>query len=63
MIDRDQLESKARELETALDQTRSSVQNTAVTVGVGLVVLLILAFLWGRRRGKKGGAVVEVYKI
>lgn len=63
MIDRDQLESKAKELESALDQTRDSVQNTAVTVGIGLVVLLILAFLWGRRRGKKGGAVVEVYKI
>ncbi len=63
MIDRDQLESKAKELESALDQTRDSVQNTAVTVGIGLVVLLVLAFLWGRRRGKKGGAVVEVYKI
>lgn len=63
MIDRDQLESKARELESALDQTRDSVQNTAIAVGVGLVVLLVLAFWWGRRRGKKGGAVVEVYKI
>jgi LPXTG-motif cell wall-anchored protein len=63
VIDRDQLEAKAKELETALDETRDSVQNTAVTIGIGVVILLVIAFLIGRRRGKKGGAVVEVYKI
>jgi len=63
VIDRDQLEAKAKELESALGETKDSVQNTAVAVGIGVVLLLLIAFLLGRRRGKKGGAVVEVYKI
>ena len=63
MIDRDQLESKAKELESALGETRDSVQNTAMIAGIGVVLLLLVAFFLGRRKGKKGGAIVEVYKI
>lgn len=63
MIDRTQIEEKAKEIESALGETRESVQNTAVTAAVAAVVLLIIAFLIGRKRGKKGGARIEVYKV
>ncbi len=64
MVDRNQIEAKARELEAALEETKEGAQNVAVAVGIGLLVVVLLAFLFGRRRGKKKlGAVVEVYKL
>jgi hypothetical protein len=63
MIDRSEIEAKAKEIEDAVGETRESVQNTAMMGAVAVVVLLIIAFLLGRRRGKKGSAVVEVYRI
>ncbi len=63
-ITRDQLEDKFRELEgDARDQVESA-RSTVVTAGVvaGLV-LLLLAFLLGTRKGRKRSTVVEIRRV
>lgn len=57
------IEAKARELEAALDETRESAQNTAVVAGVVVAVVIALAFLVGRRKGKRSKALIEVYRV
>lgn len=63
-ITRDQLEDKFRELEgDARDQVESA-RSTAVTAGVvaGLL-LLLLAFMLGTRKGRKRSTVVEIRRV
>ncbi len=63
-ITRDDLEAKLRELEGGVEETKDSAQSTLVTVGaVLLVVVIAIAFLSGRREGKKRTTVVEVRRI
>jgi hypothetical protein len=63
MVELNDIESKARELQAALDETRESAQNTAVIAGVVIVVVVLAAFVLGRRRGKRSKAVVEIYRV
>ena len=64
MIERADIEAKAREIEAALNETKEAAQNTAVLAGVAVIVVVVVAFLIGRRRGSKPGkAVVEVYRV
>lgn len=63
-ITRDDLESKLRELEGGVEETKESAQSTLVTVGAVVLVLVIaIAFLSGRRKGTKRTTVVEVRRI
>lgn len=57
------IESKAREIQEALDETKESAQNTAVMAGVAVAVIVLLAFVFGRRKGKRSKAVIEVYRV
>jgi hypothetical protein len=63
MVQASDIESKAREIQAALDETRESAQNTAVIAGVVVAVFVLMAFVMGRRRGKRSKAVVEVYRV
>jgi hypothetical protein len=63
-ITRDDLEAKLRELQGEVEETKESVLSTAITVGaVVLVGVVAVAFLMGRRRGKRRTTVVEVRRI
>lgn len=64
-ITRDDIEAKAREIYGAVDETRQSAKDTAVVAGVVVAVVVVAAFIMGRRRGKGSGrkTLVEVYKI
>lgn len=62
MVERAEIEAKAREIEQALVETKENVQEKAVLVAVAVVVIIAVAFLLGRRRGKKGAAFIEVFK-
>lgn len=57
------IEAKAREIQDALEETKDSAQNTAVMAGVAVAVIVLLAFVFGRRKGKKSKAVIEVYRV
>jgi hypothetical protein len=63
-ITKGDLESKLRELQGEVDETKESAQSTLVTVAAVVAVLVIaIAFLAGRRKGKKRTTVVEVRRI
>jgi hypothetical protein len=63
-ITRDDLEAKFRELEGGAREQVASVRSTVITAGlIGLVLLLLLAFLLGRRRGKLRSTVVEIRRV
>jgi hypothetical protein len=63
-IRRDDLEAKLRELQGGVDETRQAATNTLITVGAVVVVgVVAVAFLLGRRKGKKRTTVVEVRRI
>jgi uncharacterized protein HemX len=63
MVERSEVEAKARQIQQALVETKEAAQNTAVLAAVAVVLGLGAAFLLGRRRGRSGRAVVEVYKV
>lgn len=63
MVERADIEAKVREIESAIEETRESAKDAAVVIAVAVVVVVALAFLVGRRKGKKVAAVVEVYKL
>jgi hypothetical protein len=63
-IRRSDLEAKMRELQGEVTGTREAAANTLVTVGaVVLVGVIAVAFLLGRRKGKKRMTIVEVRRI
>ncbi len=63
-ITRADLEAKLSEIDAELSDTGEAVKPKAMAVGVGAIVLiLILAFVLGRRKGKLATTIVEVRRI
>jgi hypothetical protein len=62
-VTRADLEAKLREIEGAVDETKESARNAGVLIAVAVVALIALLYLMGRRKGKKGSARVEVYRL
>jgi hypothetical protein len=62
MVERADIEAKAREIEQALTETKESVQDKGVIIALAVVAVIAIAFLIGRRRGKQARAVVKVYR-
>ncbi len=62
-ITRQDIEAKANEIVSAVNQTRESARDTAVVAGVVVAVLILLAFVFGRRRGARNKTLVEVYRV
>lgn len=63
-ITRNTLEAKFRELEGNVSDTRESATSTLIAVGAVVAVgVVAIAFLAGRRRGKRRSTVVEVRRL
>ena len=63
-ITRDDLEDKFRELEGDAREQVVSARSTLVTAGVvAALLLLLLAFLLGTRKGRKRSTVVEIRRV
>jgi len=62
-ISRDDIEAKARQIVSAVDETKQSAKNTAVLAGVVIAVVIVIAFVFGRRRGSRNKTLVEVYRV
>ncbi len=62
-VERSDLEDKLREIQGVIDETAEGARNVGVAAAIGVVVLLLIVYLMGRRKGRKGSALVEVYRL
>lgn len=63
-VTRHDLESKLRELRGQVDDTAEHAKPIGITVAaVAAVAVIGLAYLLGRRRGKKRSTVVEIRRV
>jgi hypothetical protein len=63
-IERRDIEAKIRELHGGVEDTAQAASSKLVTVGAVVVVgVVAVAFLLGRRKGKKRTTIVEVRRI
>lgn len=63
-VTRADLEAKLSEIDAELADTGEAVKPKAMAVGIGaLVLILILAFVLGRRKGEKKTTIVEVRRL
>ncbi len=63
-ITRADLEAKLTEIDAELSETGEAIMPTAMAIGIGaLVVILIFAFLVGRRKGQQRSTIVEVRRL
>lgn len=63
-VQRSDLESKLRQIETIVNDTKEQAKTTGTVIAVAVMVVILLAFVFGRRRGNKaGGARVEVFRL
>lgn len=63
-VTRADLEAKLLEIDSELNETGEAVKPKAVAIGVGaLVLILIVAFLLGRRKGQLKSTVIEVRRL
>lgn len=63
MVQRADIEAKAKQIESALVETKESAQNTAVMAAVAVILIVAVAYLLGNRKGKAGKTLVEVYRV
>jgi hypothetical protein len=60
-IDRSDIESRLRTLKDDVDMVKESAAGAGLVAGLGIAILLVmLAFVIGRARGKKKYAFVEI---
>ena len=62
-VTKDDIEAKAREIISAVDQTKDSARNKAVLSGLTVAAVVASAFIMGRRRGSRNKTLVEVYRV
>jgi hypothetical protein len=58
------IEAKVNEVKSVVDGEVANVRGMAIGIGIGAVVILVLAtFLLGRRRGKRLKTIVEIRRV
>jgi hypothetical protein len=62
-VEKSDLEAKLREIQGVIDETAGSAKSIGIAVAIGVVLILLIAFLMGRKKGKQGSARVEVYRL
>jgi hypothetical protein len=63
-VTRGDIEAKLREIRGEATSTGESARNYAMVAGVVAAVGMVgVAYLWGKRRGKKRTTVVEIRRV
>jgi len=63
-IDRDDIEAKFRELQGEVEIIGEEARSYGITAAVAAVVVVVaVAFVLGRRRGRRNRTIVEVRRI
>jgi hypothetical protein len=61
-VEKSDLEAKLREIQGVVDESAAASKG-AVLIAVAVVVAIALFFLLGKRKGRKGSALVEVFRL
>jgi len=62
-VEKKDLEAKLREIQGVVEETTGSAKSMGMAIAIGVVLILLITFLMGRRKGKTGSARVEVYRL
>ncbi len=63
-VSREDLERKLREIQDVVDETAEKARTAGVTIAIAVVVVILMAYLFGKRKGKKTkGARVEIFRL
>ncbi len=63
-ITRKDIETKLRQIRGDVDTAEEAAKGAGtVAAGVGVLLLLLLVYLFGKRRGKRASTVVEVRRF
>jgi hypothetical protein len=63
-ISRDDIEAKFRELQGEVEVIGEEARSYGITAAIGIVVVVVaVAFVLGRRRGRRNRTIVEVRRI
>ena len=62
-VEKNDLEAKLREIQGVVEETTGSAKAMGIIIATGGVLILLITFLMGRRKGKTGSARVEVYRL
>jgi len=63
-ISRDDLEAKLREMSGGLEETVEAARPKLISSAVaGVLLVVLVAYLLGRRRGRARSAIVEIRKV
>jgi hypothetical protein len=63
-VTRDDIEAKFRQLQGEVESTAETARSYALIGGIaGAILLLLLAYFLGRRKGRKKTTVVEVRRL
>lgn len=63
-VTRDDIERKLREIRGEVDQVGDASRSYVIAAGaVAAVALVAIAFVWGKRKGKRKTTVVEVRRV
>lgn len=62
-VERADLEAKLKEIQDAVDETKRSAASVGIAAVLGIVLLLLVVYLMGRRKGKQGSARLEIYRL
>ncbi len=63
-ISRDDLENKLREMSGGVEDTVEAARPTVISSAVaGVLLVALVAYLLGRRRGRSRSAVIEIRKV
>lgn len=63
MVQRSDLEDRLREIQEVIEETTEGARNPGVLAAVGVVALVLVVFLAGRRKGRKSATRVEIYRL
>lgn len=62
-VTREDIEAKAMQIVGAVDDTKSNAQDKAMVAVAAVAVIVVAAFVIGRRRGSRNKTLVEVYRV
>ncbi len=62
-VQRSDLEDKLKEIQEVIDDTAEGARNIGVAAAIAVVLVILLVYLMGRRKGRKGSAQVEIYRL